>query len=255
MTDSKMPISSSDIVDCHCHLSFLSMHEADQTVQSNPNHFWILGGYQPSEWEAQVYLKKQFPKQIRSCYGLHPWYVKSDEFEISRDLEALKIWSAQADFLGEVGLDFFGDDAHLKKELQINVFEQQLDLSTGQPFVFHVVKAHGKALEVLNNFSVKGFVHSFSGSIEVAEKYFAEGILLSFGPNILNENFKKGRQAVAELPKEALLIESDTPGHPLDEEDPIENLNKVYEEVASLRQTSVDDLKAQVRLNLENLSK
>ena len=133
------------------------------------------------------------------------------------------------------------------------MFEKQLEISNSKPFVFHVVQAHGKALEILNNFSVKGFVHGFSGSIEVAEKYYAEGILLSFGPGILNENYKKARLALEELPLEAILIESDTPSHPVDEGHPVEILEKVYQEAANIRQISVDELKSQVRKNFSTL--
>ncbi len=240
-------------VDCHCHLSFLNGDEAQNIIVAQPDHQWLMGGYQPSEWEEQVRLKKAHPTQLKTCYGLHPWYVKSDEFNLFRDMEALKIWADQADLIGEVGLDFHGDDPSIKKDLQMNVFEQQLDFSSGQPFVFHVVQAHGKALEILNNYSVKGFVHSFSGSIEVAERYFSEGILLSFSTSILNENFKKGREAVEQLPIEALLIESDTPSHPLDEDNPVDNLERVYAEVAKIRQIEVEELASQVATNLEKL--
>ncbi len=245
--------NSNPVWDCHCHLSFLENEDSENLISSNPNVQWILGGYQPSEWEHQVHLKKRAPNNISTCYGLHPWYVKSDEFDLSRDLEALKIWGDQAQWIGEVGLDFFGDDAHLKKDLQINVFEQQLEMSSGQPFVFHVVQAHRKALEILNGYSVKGFVHSFSGSPEIADSYYNEGILLSFGPSILNDNFKKARESLVHLPIEAILVESDTPSHPLDEESPIANLELVYSEVARLKKISVDDLKIQVAINIENL--
>jgi TatD DNase family protein len=244
----------SDVIwDCHCHLSFLGDDEAEALVKGHPRHRWIMGGYQPSEWEQQVHLKKQAPQQLETCYGLHPWYVKSAEFELGRDLEALKIWSHQAQWIGEVGLDFHGDDASIKKDLQINVFEQQLEMSSQQAFVFHIVQAHGKALEILNNYSVRGFVHSFSGSIEVAERYLQEGILLSFGPGVLNPDFKKARETVTALPLEGLLIESDTPSHPLDEADPVSQLEKVYAEVAQLRGVSVEQLQEQVAQNLQGL--
>ena len=240
--------------DCHCHLSFLEEERAFQYIKGAQNNQWLMGGYQPTEWEHQVALKKQYPNQILTSYGLHPWFVKSDEFNFDLDLEALKIWIDQADWIGEVGLDFHGEESTLKKELQINVFEKQLELSTSMPFVFHIVQAHGKALEILNNYSVKGFVHGFSGSIEVADKYFTEGILLSFGPGILNENYKKARAALKELPIEAILIESDTPSHPVDDGHPIEVLEKVYKQASLIREISVEDLKVQVNRNFSKLN-
>ena len=104
-------------IDSHSHLSFLSTHEGEEIITGAPDELsWVLGGYQPSEWEAQLALKQKFPERIKTCYGLHPWFVRSEEFNLSLDLEALKIWSDQADFIGEVGLDFFGDPQVLKKK-------------------------------------------------------------------------------------------------------------------------------------------
>ena len=243
----------SDVIDCHCHLSFLEEDQASQYISESPDHQWLMGGYQPSEWEHQVALKKKFPKNVMTAYGLHPWYVKSDEFNLDLDLEALKIWIDQSDWIGEVGLDFHGDENSLKKELQINVFEKQLELSGNKPFVFHFVQSHGKALEILNNYSVKGFVHGFSGSIEVAEQYYDCGILLSFGPGILSENYKKARAALQELPIESILLESDTPSHPVDDGHPVEILEKVYKEAASLRGIGIEELKVQVSENFKAL--
>ena len=54
-------------IDCHCHLSFLSMEEVERIIQStDKNKKWLMGGYQPSEWEQQVALKKKFPDKAKS---------------------------------------------------------------------------------------------------------------------------------------------------------------------------------------------
>ena len=212
-----------------------------------------MGGYQPSEWEQQVHLKNQYPDQILTCFGLHPWFVKSDEFQISRHFEDWKIWVDQADFIGEVGLDFFGDEDVVRKEIQLSIFEKQLEISASKPYVLHLVQAHGEALSILKNYSIKGFIHSCSGSIEVAENYMNEGLLLSFGPTILSERFKKSRAALKEIPLSHLLIESDAPSNPLDTSDPIETLEATYSEAAKIRQMDVDELKAQVSTNLLRL--
>lgn len=245
-------------VDCHCHLSFLDEKETSSLIQSwqksqASEFIWVMGGYQPSEWEVQVELKQTYPQSLKTCYGLHPWYVKSEEFDLSRDMEALKIWIDQADFIGEVGLDFFGDAQTLKKDLQLNVFEKQLQLSTGRPYVFHIVQAHGPALDILKDYNTSGYIHSFTGSIEVAEQYIDLGYLLSFGPNVLNPNYKKAREVLAEIPLDKLLLESDTPSHPLDEADPMKNLQKVYEEVSRIRGLSMLELADLVNSNFQRL--
>lgn len=242
------------IIDCHCHLSFLSMQEVHDILKRAPaEQKWVLGGYQPSEWESQAAIRHEFSDRIYTCFGLHPWFIKSDEFSNDRDFEALKIWSDQADFIGEVGLDFFGDASVLKKDIQIHMFEKQLELARHKPIVFHIVQAHGKALEILKDHSVRGFVHSFSGSIEVAEQYVDQGLLLSFGNNILNENYIKAKETVENLPLESILVESDTPSHALDDGDPLNVLDDVYGKVAEIKNISVQELKVQVQKNFKKL--
>lgn len=240
------------MIDCHCHLPFVKKSEWGSLEKSSIDQ-WVMGGYEPKEWDVQLQLKDQFPGKIKTCFGLHPWYVRSDQFELDCDFDLLKEKVFDADLIGEVGLDFFERDGDLKKELQISVFEKQLEMSTGQPFVFHIVKAHGKALEILNDHPVKGFVHSFSGAPEVASSYLDLGLLLSFSPAILNENNKKARAALEVTPVEKLLIESDSPSGPESDEYSQQSLLNVAGEVAKIKGVGLEDLYKQVELNFQTL--
>ena len=212
-----------------------------------------MGGYDPSEWKVQVHLKQMFPDAIETCFGLHPWYVKSDIFEEQRDLKVFQDYTKNTQFVGELGLDFFDRGDELYKERQLNIFEKQLELSKGKSFVFHVVQAHGQALEILKGHSLKGFIHSFTGSKEVALQYYKQGILLSFGPSLLKPNYLKAREALEALPLESLLVESDTPSRPKDLMDPVMALEEVYAEIAKIKNISVEELKKVVSSNLKSL--
>lgn len=241
------------ILDCHCHLSMLPTTVTAPLIQAAPtNKRWVLGGYDPKDWRLQLELKKKHPEKLRTAFGLHPWYVKSEYFELDRDFEQLKELIFQADLVGEIGLDFSGDSDQQKKQLQHEVFERQLSFGGDRPYAFHIVQAHGAALTLLKDYSLRGFVHSFSGSVEVAEKYFAEGILLSFGPSILNENFKRSREALEALPLEAILIESDFPSAEAGQ-DANKILMDVATEVAKIKSVDRDQLFHQVESNFNGL--
>jgi TatD DNase family protein len=152
-----------------------------------------------------------------------------------------------------VGLDFYGDKSLLKKELQMHVFEEQLDLATQHPVVLHVVQAHGAALNILKDFSLKGFVHNFTGSIEVAEQYLDQGILLSFGTSLLKEHFKNAQESFRKLPLEAILLESDSPSDPLDTSDPVEIYNQVIHRAAEIKALSEEEVREQISKNILSL--
>jgi len=212
-----------------------------------------MGGYSPEDWLAQEKVKEQNPNLFYSAYGLHPWYVRSPEFKLQEDLEQLKTYVDRADFIGEVGLDYSENGMDLKKEIQLHTFETQLDLGYDRPYVFHIVQAHGPALNLLKDYRVKGFVHGFSGALEVAQAYWDLGISLSFGPQILNPQFKKAREVLKEIPLSFLLLESDAPKDNMDESDPTSLYFQVVREAASIKGMAQGDLVEQVTENLEKL--
>ncbi len=62
----------------------------------------------------------------------------------------------------------------------------------------------------------------------------------------------KAREAVKKIPSDFLLIESDSPEDKKDRSDPVETFFKVAQEVANIRQTSVEELLNKVKKNMEN---
>jgi TatD DNase family protein len=54
-------------------------------------------------------------------------------------------------------------------------------------------------------------VHAFSGGIELAREYVALGLHLSFGGALTRPNARRVREAVAKVPAERILLETDAP--------------------------------------------
>lgn len=240
--------------DCHCHFAFYAPDKLKAQMEKSPKDLVrVMGGYSPEDWLAQEKVKEQYPGLFYSAYGLHPWYVRSPDFDLQESLEQLKIHVDRADFIGEVGLDYFENGMDLKKEIQLHAFETQLDLGCDRPYVFHIVQAHGPALNLLKDYQAKGFVHAFSGALEVAEAYWDLGISLSFGPQILNPQFKKARQVLKEIPLSFLLLESDAPQNQEDKADPTSLYLQVVREVSLIKGLSEEKLMIQVAQNIEKL--
>ncbi len=240
--------------DCHCHFAFYSPEKLKSLMDNSPKDLVrVMGGYSPEDWLAQEKIKEQHPGLFYSAYGLHPWYVRSSEFELQTSLDQLKTHVDRADLIGEVGLDYSENGMDLKKEFQLHAFETQLDLGYDRPYVFHIVQAHGPALNLLKDYQVKGFVHGFSGALEVAEAYWDLGICLSFGPQILNPQFKKARHVLKEIPLSFLLLESDAPQNQDDKVDPTFLYYQVVREVALVKGLSEEEVTLQVAQNIEKL--
>ena len=114
--------------------------------------------------------------------------------------------------LGEIGLDYYWDQEH--KELQKEYFNRQLELACDYalPVVIHDREAHGDVFETLIKYpNLKGVLHSFSGSPEMALELIKRGWYISFSGVVSFKNSRKTKEVAASIPRDRILIETDAP--------------------------------------------
>ncbi len=180
---------------------------------------FVVAGVDPAGWVRQRALART--PGVRWTAGLHPWTVaRASTGEVEAALSGLPDCfdgARPACGVGETGLDArFVPKETL--ELQASAFAQQLALSRERalPVVLHVVSAHGAALEVLRRFApLTGLVHAFGGSAEVAAAYLDVGLCISVSGGAARAG-RKLRRALAEIPADRLLVETDAPDQPLE---------------------------------------
>ncbi len=119
--------------------------------------------------------------------------------------------------IGEIGLDYhteaFGD-IPLDKAKEMRVFRAQLELAgeLDLPVIIHDRDAHGDIFETILQYpGVRGVMHSFSGSPELAREYIKRGWYISFSGTITFRNAARVREAAAAVPRDRLLVETDCP--------------------------------------------
>ena len=100
------------------------------------------------------------------------------------------------------------------KEKQALYFERQMLLAEelNIPVSIHDRDAHGDIMEVIRRHPrVKGILHSFSGSVEMAEELVSLGYMISFSGTISFTNARRPKEVAAALPHTSVLIETDCP--------------------------------------------
>ncbi|MDU8924726.1 TatD family hydrolase [Pasteurellaceae bacterium LIM206] len=163
-----------------------------------------------------------FPDQLCYGLGLHPLYIRHHE---SAHLDELERRLAARDeclaAVGEIGLER-GVPELLADELwrkQCDYFEAQLQLAKGYNIAvnIHSRKAHDQIFTFLKRVSPAkcGVIHGFAGSYEQAKRFVDLGYKIGVGGTITYERANKTRRAVAKLPLDALLLETDTPDMPV----------------------------------------
>ncbi len=210
-------------VDAHSHWSdprlFLKEDFNDLLQKSirQSIDFFLLGGVSPEEWQNQLVLKTKYPENFGLCFGLHPYYVSSHEYDECEDaLDQLAKILPAAMAVGEAGLDFRPHIMKDSQSLQVEMFENQIELAKAfeKPMVLHIVQAHDKAIQIFDLWDAperKGLVHGFTGSYDTAKKYIDKGFLISVGGAVTYEKNQKLRDCIQRIPLEFLLLESDSP--------------------------------------------
>ena len=116
--------------------------------------------------------------------------------------------------LGEIGLDYYWMED--PKEIQIDVFKRQIFLSKEHnlPFVVHTRDALEDTYAVIKEVGVGprgGIMHSYSGSLEMAQKFVDLGMMISFSGVVTFKKALDVQEAAQKLPLDKILVETDAP--------------------------------------------
>lgn len=152
---------------------------------------------------------------IKAAAGIHPsdaqHIVRGEENAALDEIERL-LSHPNTVALGEIGLDYHYDDTD--ETCQKNFFDAQLSLAEKRnvPVIIHDRDAHGDVFDMIScHRNVSGVFHSYSGSAEMARQLVNRGWYLSFSGPITYKNAVKVREAAAIVPKDRVLVETDSP--------------------------------------------
>ena len=171
-------------------------------------------GTSPDTSRLAIEQAKRY-ENMYTAIGIHPSDTRflSDIDSELDEIEALiRDPENKCVCLGEIGLDYHYDGTD--KEKQMEYFERQMLLAEklGLPVCIHDREAHADVMDVIRRHpNVKGILHSFSGSSEMALELVKLGYYISFSGTLTFTNARKPREVAAVLPKDKVLIETDCP--------------------------------------------
>lgn len=152
---------------------------------------------------------------IRAAVGIHPCdceRIPVHMMAMSIDRISSMLEHEKVVALGEIGLDYHYDDTDEKR--QKFFFDSQLWLAEEKnyPVIIHDRDAHGDVFDIVKSHKNSyGVIHSFSGSPEMARQLSDLGWYISFSGPITYKNARKVQEAAAIVPRDRLLIETDSP--------------------------------------------
>ena len=92
--------------------------------------------------------------------------------------------------IGEIGLDYHYEDTN--RELQKTIFKRQLDIASKneKPIIVHSRDAVGDIYNILKDYKLRGSIHAFSGSVEMAHEFIKLGYMIGVGGVVTFKNAK-----------------------------------------------------------------
>lgn len=203
---------TSDLFDIHTH----NPHSEDRNIYS------VRLGIEP------------FPTDKICSAGVHPWDIEKVDYQ--QQISMLN--NADILAIGECGVDY---SIGLDRNIQKSVFEQHIDIAKKRnlPIIIHSVKSLADVVKMLKKSDINMVVfHSFIGSAEQADEIIKQGWYLSFGPRSLQSS--RCREIIKSAPISSIFLESD---------ECQDGVLAVYDEVAMLRNITLEELKQQINQN------
>ena len=205
-----------ELFDSHCHVNEERFDgDREDVLRAMAEHgvtrYAVIGSDMATSEACVEYAAAH--QEAACAVGIHPHEAKGFREE---DLDRLGAWirSGEANAIGEIGLDYYYDLS--PRDVQREVCRKQMELAwtLGTAAVYHVRDAHQDMLELMKSMKghlTPGIIHCFSGSAEIAKEYLKLGYMISFAGPVTFKKAPKLREAALLVPKDRLLIETDSP--------------------------------------------
>ncbi len=210
--------------DTHCHLDNQQLSNAvedvvDRATLAGVSQMTAIGTDVKTSRRC-VEIAAQF-EQVYAAVGIHPTVCQNfaeDDWNLIVELSQ----HPQVVAIGETGLDLHWDTSTF--EVQKQWFQRHIDLSfqNEMPLVIHMRDCELEIVEMLEKSAIdgriNGIMHSFTGSVESAQRCLALGMYISFAGMVTFKKSDDLRAVAAAIPDDRLLIETDAPylsPHPL----------------------------------------
>lgn len=250
-------------IDTHCHLDAPEFAGLEKQIALDAGKRGIVQIVIPAIRRTGFSRLASLAHDCQCAYalGIHPLYVPDSVEEDLKTLD-LALEKGMSDprlvAIGEIGLDFYIPELAQSplREKQEHFLVEQLKMAKkyGLPVLLHTRRCVDTVLKYLRRHDIhSGIAHAFSGSFQQANAFIDLGFKISFCGTATYERALQLRKLVAELPAEAIVIETDAPDlspawKKRKENSPLE-LPLIGELIAGLRGISPDEMAMQTSRN------
>ena len=198
-------------VDTHCHLYRSYYEDLDDIIEQikQSEIYRVINNSCDKSSNIEVLELVGKYDLMYGALGIHPESV--DDYS-QKDLDFIEehIKDNKIVAIGEIGLDYYWVKDN--KEKQKELFEYQLRLAEKYniPVIVHSREATQDTIDILKKYKVRGVMHGFSGSYEVAQIYIKMGFLLGINGFITFKNCNL-KDVIQRIDVSNIVLETDSP--------------------------------------------
>ena len=245
-----------DFFDTHAHYNDEKFEEDRdiiiKQVQENNIKYITVVGYNIESSIKAIKIANKYDN-IYATVGISPNDLKS---EINLEKIENLAQNKKVVAIGEIGLDYYWNKEN--KDLQRDIFLKQIEIANKLelPISIHTREAVYDTLDIIKNkIKVKnnGIFHCCPLNVELIKEAIKLGFYISFSGNVTFKNSKNADKCIETVPKEKLLIETDSP-YMTPEPHRGKRNNSIYvklvaQKIADVKNMSLEDV---AKITLEN---
>ena len=198
-------------IDTHCHIVSEYYDDIDEVIKNvidNGVLKIIINGYNMQSNREVLELVKKYDI-VYGALGIQPEELYDYNDDSLKFIEE-HINDEKIIAVGEIGLDYHYDT---DKELQKELFKRQLEIAYkyNKPVIIHSRDCIQETYNILKESKVKGTMHCYSGSVEMALKFVELGFLLGIGGVSTFKNANRIVDVIKNISLEYIVLETDAP--------------------------------------------
>lgn len=199
-------------IDVHCHLDSKYYSDVSKVIdraKDNNVNIMIYNGCDVKSNNEVIELINKYDC-IYGAIGFHPTCLNDitddDYVKLEENVKNKKIVA-----IGEIGLDYHYDDTD--KVRQKEHFIKQLELANkyNLPVIVHSRDSIQDTYDILKKYPVRGIIHCFSGSLEMAREFVKLGFYISVGGIVTFKNARNIIDVIKNIDLSYILLETDSP--------------------------------------------
>jgi TatD DNase family protein len=212
-------------IDTHCHIhdsEFLEKYKVtaqsiiSRAAEGGVVHMICVGTDVRSSEEAIELASQQ--KTCSATVALHPHEAsKMSEDEMDQAIDELDNLIAKNSqyvvAVGECGLDYYYHQDNTIRAKQVKLLRLHLKLAEkyNLPVIFHIREAFEEFFKIVDEFDVRGVIHSFTAHKEELQGCIKRGFYIGLNGIMTFTKDSKQLEAARMVPIENLVIETDAP--------------------------------------------